>query len=163
MLKSIKTKKKFNSPSMGELDLREVIAEITKFIEQDTEKQYAIVVGTDSYTGNSVDYVTAVVVHRKGRGGKYFWQRLHKPKEPSLRHRIYQETVLSIQTAQELMEKFKAGILAKYNLEIHIDVGQAGPTREMISEVVGMVRGSGFEAKTKPDAFAATSVADRHT
>jgi len=32
----------------------------------------------------------------------------------------------------------------------------------MISEVTGMVRGSGFEVKIKPDAYGASKVADRH-
>ena len=51
----------------------------------------------------------------------------------------------------------------KYLLEIHIDVGEQGPTREMIKEVVGMVNGNGFEARTKPEAFGACCVADKHT
>jgi len=53
--------------------------------------------------------------------------------------------------------------LAPYALEIHIDVGEVGPTREMIKEVVGMVTGSGFTAKTKPEAYGAASVADKYT
>ena len=51
---------------------------------------------------------------------------------------------------------------AKYDLEIHIDVGALGPTRSMIKEVVGMVNGNGFVAKTKPESWAASSVADKH-
>ncbi|MCK4816393.1 hypothetical protein KA005_11550, partial [bacterium] len=51
---------------------------------------------------------------------------------------------------------------AKYDLEIHIDVGPLGPTREMIREVVGMVNGNGFTAKTKPEAWGASTVADKH-
>ena len=153
----------FNSPTKGELSFAGVISDILDYIKSDPTHKYSIIVGTDSYTGNSVDYVTAIVVHRQGKGGKYFWQRLHRPKEPSLRHRIYQETVLSIETARRLMNKFKLSQLSKYNVEVHIDVGEGGPTRDMISEVVGMVKGSGFAAKTKPEAFAATAVADRHT
>ena len=33
----------------------------------------------------------------------------------------------------------------------------------MIKEVVGMVTGSGYVAKTKPNAYAASYVADKHT
>jgi hypothetical protein len=33
----------------------------------------------------------------------------------------------------------------------------------MIREVVGMVNGNGFTAKTKPDSWAASTVADKHT
>jgi predicted RNase H-related nuclease YkuK (DUF458 family) len=51
----------------------------------------------------------------------------------------------------------------RYKLEIHIDVGDVGPTREMIKEVVGMVTGNGFTAKTKPESFGAFSLADKNT
>ena len=50
-----------------------------------------------------------------------------------------------------------------YNLEIHIDVGEHGDTRDMIKEVVGMVTGNGYVAKTKPEAYGASYVADKHT
>jgi len=48
-------------------------------------------------------------------------------------------------------------------LEIHIDVGDRGEPRDMIKEVVGMVTGSGDQARIKPDSFGASNVADKHT
>jgi hypothetical protein len=33
----------------------------------------------------------------------------------------------------------------------------------MIAEVVSMIKGNGYEVKTKPDSFGASKVADRHT
>ena len=42
-------------------------------------------------------------------------------------------------------------------------MGKNGDARDMINEIVGMIRGNGFECKTKPDAFGASKVADRHT
>jgi len=48
-------------------------------------------------------------------------------------------------------------------VEIHLDVGRSGETRELIREVVGMVAGSGFDAKIKPESYGASSVADKHT
>ena len=62
-----------------------------------------------------------------------------------------------------LFRKSLNGNSPKYNLEIHVDVGEHGDTREMIKEIVGMVTGNGFVAKTKPDAYAASYVADKHT
>ncbi|MFZ5899548.1 MAG: ribonuclease H-like YkuK family protein, partial [Bacillota bacterium] len=53
--------------------------------------------------------------------------------------------------------------LDEHQVEIHIDVGSHGDTKDLIREVVGMVTGSGFNAKIKPDAYGASSVADRHT
>lgn len=70
----------------------------------------------------------------------------------------------SLDTAHLLLPDIIKSISpAKYDLEIHIDVGNVGKTREMIREVVGMVVGSGFTAKTKPDSWAASSVADKYT
>ncbi|EKD86242.1 MAG: hypothetical protein ACD_37C00395G0001 [uncultured bacterium] len=62
-----------------------------------------------------------------------------------------------------LLKKKLNGDSPSYNLEIHIDVGEHGDTREMIKEVVGMVTGNGFVAKTKPNAYGASYVADKHT
>ena len=45
----------------------------------------------------------------------------------------------------------------------HLDVGDKGETREIIRELVGMVTGSGYAARTKPDSFGASKVADRHS
>ena len=46
---------------------------------------------------------------------------------------------------------------------IHADVGEKGRTKDMIREVVGMIKSNGFEAKIKPESFAASVVADRFT
>ena len=50
----------------------------------------------------------------------------------------------------------------KYDIEIHVDIGNNGKTKNLISEIVGMVRSSGYTVKIKPDAFGASNVADRH-
>jgi predicted RNase H-related nuclease YkuK (DUF458 family) len=46
---------------------------------------------------------------------------------------------------------------------IHADIGEAGATRDMIREVIGLIVGNGFEPKIKPESFAASCVADRYT
>ena len=70
---------------------------------------------------------------------------------------------MSLNLAQEIVPDIRKAVSpAKYDLEIHIDVGALGPTRDMIKEVVGMVSGNGFTAKTKPDSWGASSVADKH-
>ncbi|HAV21575.1 MAG TPA: hypothetical protein DCX02_06940, partial [Firmicutes bacterium] len=43
------------------------------------------------------------------------------------------------------------------------DIGRNGGTKDLIREIVGMVTGTGFEAKIKPDAYGATKVADKHS
>jgi predicted RNase H-related nuclease YkuK (DUF458 family) len=156
--------KGFHSPTKGLMELDRVVEEILGYIKEQPDRKYSIVVGTDSYPSGSVDYVTAIVVHRQGRGGRYFWKKEHQQgKTPVMRHRIYQETTHSIKTAQDLIKKLNLKKLAGYDFAIHIDVGNSGSTRDMINEVVGMVKGNGFTAMTKPEAYAASTVADRYT
>ncbi|MEK7188791.1 MAG: ribonuclease H-like YkuK family protein [Patescibacteria group bacterium] len=159
----------FFSPSKGALSVNRVLSEISDFIKEDPNTFYRLVIGTDSQTkGNNgqteINFVTAIVVHRVGRGARYFWKKEKINMKPVLRDKIYTETLLSLNTAQELVPDLRKAITpAKYDLEIHIDVGPLGPTREMIREVVGMVTGNGYVAKTKPEAWGASSVADKHT
>jgi uncharacterized protein len=160
----------FYSPSKKKRSNSEMISDISSFIDEDPGKFYRLVIGTDSQAhkvnGKSeIDYVTAIVIHRIGRGAKYFWRKEKKyVRNPVLRDKIYTETLLSLETAQRIVPEIRKVIsAAKYDFEIHIDVGPLGPTREMIREVVGMVNGNGFVARTKPDSWGASSVADKHT
>jgi predicted RNase H-related nuclease YkuK (DUF458 family) len=159
----------FISPTKGELTVDGVIESVADFVKEDPGSYYRLVIGTDSQIKSvvgkpQIDYVTAVVIHRKGHGAKYFWKKEKKDKAPVLRDKIYNETLMSLSCAQELVPLFRKAITpVKYDFEIHIDVGPIGPTRDMIREVVGMVQGNGFTAKTKPDSWGASSVADKHT
>jgi predicted RNase H-related nuclease YkuK (DUF458 family) len=111
-----------------------------------------------------VHFVTAIVVHHVGHGGIYFWGSATREGLVTLRQRIYEEATYSLSTAQYLLDEFqKQSLPLEKLLEIHVDVGENGETRALISEVTGMIRGSGFVCKTKPDSFAASNVADRHT
>jgi predicted RNase H-related nuclease YkuK (DUF458 family) len=164
-----KTQAGFISPSKGTLSPNQMVKEITGFVDQEPSAFYRLVIGTDSQTKRSngkteVDYVTAIIVHRKGRGARYFWKKqMREFRIPVLRDKIYTETTLSLDTAQRIVPKLRKAVSpAKYDLEIHIDVGPLGPTRDMIREVVGMVSGNGYIAKTKPESWGASSVADKH-
>jgi len=159
----------FHSPTKGEMNVDKVITEISDFISEDPGKFYRVVIGSDSQSKRvnshaEIDFVTAVVVHRTGKGARYFWKKQKLIKSPALREKIYSETLMSLETAQEIVPLLRSAISpAKYDFEIHIDVGPLGPTRDMIKEVVGMVQGNGYVAKTKPDSWGASSVADKHT
>ncbi len=157
----------FHSPTKGRLQLTRVTKEIASFISQDDQSKYRLVVGTDSNGDKRADFVTAVIVYRIGHGGRYFWKRTNGHRiYHTLRDRIYQEVALSLQVAQDMLKQLKTSLtksdLPNYDFQIHIDVGQNGPTREMIKEVVGMVRGNGFKAKIKPESYAASHVADKY-
>ncbi|MDP2598758.1 MAG: ribonuclease H-like YkuK family protein, partial [Candidatus Liptonbacteria bacterium] len=57
------------------LTVPEVVGEVIAFMRADTARHYKVTIGTDSelVKGNQADFVTAVVVHRVGNGGRYFW------------------------------------------------------------------------------------------
>lgn len=158
------------NPTKGQISKSSMLEEIKRFVKADPESFYKLVIGSDSQVRrieNSLecDYVTAVIIHRIGFGARYFWRKERISKVPVLRDKIYKETMMSLSTAEELVPEIRKSINGngKYELEIHIDVGKDGPTREMIKEVVGMVTGNGYTAKTKPDSWGASSVADKHT
>lgn len=158
----------FTSPTFGQLDLSSVRLKILSFMENDPQSKYRIVIGSDSQPKNddNFDFITAIVIHRVGKGGIYFWRREVKKGFRDLKYlrkRIYEEATLSLTTADTFLEVVKNDGITKFDVEIHVDIGNFGETREMINEIVGMIRGSGFIVKTKPDSFAATKVADRHT
>jgi predicted RNase H-related nuclease YkuK (DUF458 family) len=153
----------FQSPSLGEMTFGDAILRALEFIAKE-EGAYKVIIGTDSETLSNglIDFVTALVVHHVGKGGVYFWSRIERNHIHSLRQRIYEEAMYSLALAQRVVESFGKQKVTE-NIEIHVDIGQKGPTRELINEVVGMIRGNGFNVKTKPDSFGASSVADRHT
>lgn len=166
-------KKMFQSITHGELTSSEVIRLIKSFLEEEPSSTYSLLIGTDSHekngsgnAGQTISLVTAILVHRRGFGGKYFWKRKDAHNIHTLREKIYAETFESLNFATGFVPVLKKSLNGKsplYNLEIHIDVGEHGDTRDMIKEVVGIVSGNGFVAKTKPVAYAASYVADRHT
>jgi hypothetical protein len=157
----------YNNPTKGKMKIEGVVKEITEFISQNKKDKYELVVGTDSNGTNKTDFITAIIAYRVGKGGRYFWKRTNGHKVyPTLRQRIYEEVTISLKTADTLIKYFESKLSPQdfpgYNLQIHIDIGRNGKTRDMINEVVGMVRGNGFEVKIKPDSYAASNVADRY-
>lgn len=155
----------FNSPTYGPLSLQEVREKVLLFMNEDPEQKYRLVIGSDSQNknGDETDFVSALVVHRVGQGAIYFWQRIIEAKTYVLRQRIYQEAGLSLSLAEKFLEATKHDGISRFDVEIHVDIGKYGETRTMINEVVGMIRGSGFTVKIKPESYGASKVADRHT
>lgn len=159
----------FINPTQGKLSLEKVVQEISRFIKKEPDSFYRLIIGSDSQdkrlNGKKfLNLVAAIVIHRKGHGGRYFWQKRKKDKIYSLRDKIYAETYFSLEVAQDLLPVLNKTLNGQhpYELEIHIDVGRTGETREIIKEVVGVVTGNGFKARTKPNSYGASKVADRH-
>jgi len=191
-LKNLIKRSQFKNPTKGIMIFRKVIEELVNYRNEEPESDYQIVIGTDSeLRERGTDFVNVIAIHRIGKGGRYFWLRIFDKHRLEFRDRIYKEATLSLSTAQALLEQelennhislvagksiieaikklegdskigFNKNIILSKDLEIHVDIGNNGPTREMIKEITGMIRGSGFDVKIKPEAFAAANVADKY-
>jgi predicted RNase H-related nuclease YkuK (DUF458 family) len=163
----------FRTLSNNVMTFEQVYEEIIKFIKADTNCSYTISVGTDSQVASRTVLVSCIHVHRVGRGAIGF---LHKSEMQrpifSLREKIYLETYASLQLAYMFNDSRIRRINSIVNsnkknrgvtFEFHIDVGTKGKTKTLINEMVGMVRGSMFVPKIKPDSYCASSFADRYT
>ena len=160
----------FYNPSKGDLKIEEVIQELLDYIVERPEKSYEIIVGCDSSSSQEPNFPLAIVILRSGEGGRFFLKRIaYKGRKfYNWKTRILEEVFLSCQLATYLRETFEKKIKDSnkknllYQLRyIHADVGENGKTKDMIKEVIGLIKGNGFEAKIKPESFAASNVADR--
>ncbi|MFB6344507.1 MAG: ribonuclease H-like YkuK family protein [bacterium] len=158
----------FNNPTCGNLDGSELIDELASYVNDAPQKSYLLTVGTDScHVDGRASIVSVIAVQRVGHGGRYFWRRFYDEEFPSLRQRIYREATLSLKLASRLNGALEQCLDRlptpfNYNLQIHVDIGHSGPTGDMMNEIVGMIRGSGYEVRTKPEAYCAAVVADRY-
>jgi len=150
------------------LNLDGVVREIIEYLREDAEARYRIIVTTDSPGQEGRDLIvpfsTVITFHRIGKGGRVIIHRTSRDDVYTFRDRIYRETVLSITLAQELRTRLSEHIDEDYllsdNFEVHADVGENGKSRQMVREVMGMIVGSGFNVKIKPDAVG-VRIADR--
>lgn len=161
---------KYFSPDGSIYSLDEVIENVRDFIKKDHEAGFTLTIGSDSEERkrkgeeHRLELITAIVIYKKGYGGTFFYTKNYLPKTRSLRDKIYIEVLASIDTAKHFVPRLRSelnGQSKQCTLEIHIDVGEAGKTREMIREVTGLVSGNGFVPKTKPYSYAASNIADK--
>jgi uncharacterized protein len=153
----------FHSPTHGDQTFDQMIDGIGAFVSEGSERGYSLMIGSDSEMGMETHFITAIVLHRHGKGAKYYWSQMVKPRFRTLRERIWQEAIFSISVAKSIVEALEKREVENQRIEIHVDIGEKGPTRELIQEITGYVRGNGFPVHIKPDSCAASAVADRLT
>lgn len=157
------------SPTWGHLTFSQMVEKIGSFVEDGDPEDYRFIVGTDSqvFQGPKALFVSAVIVHRIGKGAIYFYDKHLDIRKFGLEERMFTEVSHSLQIASRLLDEIqeKSSSLCTNlpEIEIHIDVGHTGKTKELVNAVVGMVKGSGFSCQTKPHACGASTVADRYT
>ena len=118
-----------------------------------------VYIGTDSQQdGQRTQFVTVVVVHSPGKGGRAFYSVETVPRIRSLRERLLKEVWLSVATALEVNPM----LAEESELEVHVD---ANPNTKFkssayVKDLASMVVSQGFKAVLKPEAWAAMHVAD---
>lgn len=156
----------FKNSKHEEIKLEDLIKRILSFISQSPNSEYKLSIGTDSMTYKDTNFVLAVVLHRVGNGGIYFYKKFDHPGIRDLRTKLYTETQLSIDAtnliASELLDADE-NALDKINLSIHLDIGTSGPTKDLIKELEGWITAVGYDYEIKPDSYAASFVADKYS
>jgi predicted RNase H-related nuclease YkuK (DUF458 family) len=140
--------------------------EIVNIIEDHNNKNGSLSVGTDSFIKQQdCIFSTAICLYgaEEQAGGRYFVKRvIFKRKEfKTLLQRILAEVQKSVELGIKLLE-FNPVL----DIEIHLDISDSSKghgTSKFADMLVGYAKGAGFNYKVKPDAFAATSVADKHS
>lgn len=153
----------FVSPTKGTMSWSEVVKDLINYVLSDPGYAYKLIIGTDSHVREETHFVTAVIAHRVGKGAVYYYSRKLLPKIVNLQQRIFYEATMSLELASKLTNNLAELGYPDINIEIHLDIGPNGETKELIRDVVGMIVGSGFDAKIKPDSCGASTVADRYT
>src|SRR3989344_5477623 len=155
----------FYNDNSGRLGFDEVIEEVLHYVAKDGQAKYRVFIGSDSLSYDTrVNIVSTIVVYKVGNGGRDFWHRFQRDGLHNLRAKIHAEVECSLELAQKVLGALRGKISnLPETLEIHVDVGENGSTRELIAEVTGWVKAYGLTPKTKPDSVAATNVADRRT
>ena len=140
--------------------------EIISLIGDHTGDKGKIFIGTDSFIKKQdCIFSTAICLYgaRMQTGGRYFIKRnkFNKKKYHTLLQRIMAEVQKSVETGLKLLE-----IIPVLDIEIHLDISESSKgnsTSKFTEMLTGYTKGAGFNYKVKPDAFAAMSVADKHS
>jgi predicted RNase H-related nuclease YkuK (DUF458 family) len=160
------------SHTYGKVNISEMTKIISDFIYNilinDKSAKFEFFIGTDSqkYRENII-YVTSLAVHYIGHYGIFFIDKQIKTNIYSMQERLFNEAVYSLEFATKFLKEVSKFNLNKFinlkTLEIHVDFGNNGLSKEMIPSAIGMLKGAGFIVKYKPDSCCASIIADKFT
>tara|TARA_R100000152_G_C6743283_1_gene167007 strand:- start:658 stop:1149 length:492 start_codon:yes stop_codon:yes gene_type:complete len=140
--------------------------DIMKKVENHIKNDGTVFIGTDSQIiKDECIFSSAICLHgaNNQQGGSYFFKRSNFKifKFLSLIERITVEVEKSINIANKVSKRYPDA-----KIEIHLDISASNKkekTSKFADMLIGYAKGVGFDCKIKPDAFAATSIADKHT
>jgi uncharacterized protein len=165
----------FYNLSARNMSFDDVVEQIKGFMKRDPKQHYRLSIGTDSKVHTRFTrFITAIHIHRIGNGAWGCLRPVVVNREVmSLREKIHLETMHSQEIAYLFTPERTTELIeivypyrnegGNFTMEIHLDIGQYGLTREFIQEATSRITAMGLTAKIKPDAYAASSYANRYT
>ena len=140
--------------------------EIIRITKEHSKQNGKLSVGTDSHIKKrECVFSTAICLYGANNqlGGRYFIKRncFKKTRFPTLIQRITAEVQKSIEIGMHLLK-----LNPVIDIEIHLDISAPNKiegTSKFSDMLVGSAKGAGFITKIKPDAPAASTVADKHS
>ncbi len=159
----------FISPTYGKVNIDNIPEYLLEFYEKNKgiDGVFQIVVGTDSQNFSDTKMVTVIAAYKEGKGGIFFYEISRINRITNVKQKLNTETSQSLEAMMILADTLEKD--EKYRemrdnalLSIHVDAGWSdkGKTKELIPGLIGWIKACGFEAKCKPDSFAASSIAD---
>lgn len=167
----------FQNLQKNRMSFDQVFEHIIKFMKIQPGGNFRLMVGTDSQVHpTQTVFITGIVIQNKGNG---VWACIRKVIVPRrmlhLHERISYELSLSEEVVSMFTEERKTQLInivlpylyqgATFTMEGHIDIGagKRNKTREFVKEMVSRMEAMGVEPKIKPNAFVASSYANRYT
>ena len=152
----------WNTGSKNKINYTSIILQIKEHSKQNG----TVYIGTDSFfIKDYCIFSTAICLYKADnqQGGRYFYtkSKLNKKQFPELSIRMIKEAENTITLANDIMQQ-----VPNAKLELHLDISPHDAnegTSHLAKMLVGYVKGSGYECKVKPFAFAAASIADKHS
>ncbi|MFT4522484.1 MAG: putative RNase H-related nuclease YkuK (DUF458 family) [Bacteroidia bacterium] len=133
----------------------------TSLTEELKQHRIKVCIGTDSQVkGDIVEFATAIVFLREGKGGYIFLNKYKSNQSFSIKERMIKEVADSIEVAYLLCPLFDKH---RVELEVHADINTDPQFKSNVAfkEAMGYILGMGYTFKAKPDAFASTYCANK--
>lgn len=160
----------WKSETYGDIDIKNIPEKLLEFYNTTKiyDTHFQIVIGTDSQNFHDTKMVSVIAVYKEQHGGIFFYNIDRMDRITNVKQKLNTETSKSLEIAMIIAEILESDIkytdmLKNTMLTIHVDAGWSdkGKTKELIPSLVGWIKACGFEAKCKPDSFAASSIADK--
>lgn len=167
----------FQNLQEKQMTFGDVFERIIKYMRLNPRGNFRLMVGTDSQVHKrQTVFITGIVIQNAGKGA---WACIRKVIVPRRMLHLHERISLELSLTEEVVSLFHEErknqmieIILPYlyqgstfTMEGHIDIGfgKRNKTREFVKEMVTRMESMGVEPKIKPNAFVASSYANRYT